>query len=90
MYKYYIPYVLGGKTITDLSMGSITISTSTKICAENFDKSTQLIREKIVESEKARHVCTADQVLIINFILIPPFNPEEAITAGAENPGNPK
>ena len=50
MYKYYIPYVLGGKTITDLSMGSITISTSTKICAENFDKSTQLIREKIVES----------------------------------------
>lgn len=77
MYKYYIPYILGGKAITDIAMGSITISANTKICAENFDKSMQLIREKIVESEKGRHDCTPDQVLIFNFILIPPFDSEE-------------
>ena len=85
MYKYYIPYILGGKTIADLAMGSITVSANTKICAENFDKSMQLIREKIVESEKGRHDCTPDQVLIFNFILVPPLNPEE-VAKDSEKP----
>lgn len=82
MYIYYIPYIIGGKTVADLSMGSITISANTKICTENFAKSMQLIREKIVANEKSRHKdCTPDQVLIVNFILIPPFDSGEVAEA---------